>query len=218
LLLLPGSFLLPFPCHPTVHVWCTSLPGHPQPGPPRQRTGTYWSVIDAHFAPDALLKNPLFTVDGAEKACERWQRRRRRSHSVDLQADSSCEHPAGSWPDDVCQGTAHAVPILTRASSSFCQQNNLQVSCHYSCLPTDVAHYCAAHHSQKAAVAAAAVHSYHLFHLFQGAFDDNVQVLDIATHGNTALVKTRHNVLLRPFHLAKHFAPSVLVTLSSRCR
>eukprot|EP00775_Hariotina_reticulata_P007823 gene7823-8020_t len=54
---------------------------------------------------------------------------------------------------------------------------------------------------------------YHLFHFFQGAFHDKVQIMDIAVHGNKALVKTQHNVLLRPFHMAKYFAPSMVVTL-----
>jgi hypothetical protein len=54
---------------------------------------------------------------------------------------------------------------------------------------------------------------YHLFHFWQNVLDDRVEILDVAAHGNTVLAKIRHNLLLRPFHLAKHYLPSVLTNL-----
>jgi hypothetical protein len=40
-----------------------------------------------------------------------------------------------------------------------------------------------------------------------------LQVLDVAAHGSKVLVKVRHNLLLRPFHMAKHAAPALLTEL-----
>ncbi|WIA31025.1 hypothetical protein OEZ86_001063 [Tetradesmus obliquus] len=54
---------------------------------------------------------------------------------------------------------------------------------------------------------------YHLFHAWSGLLDDTVQVLDVAAHGNTVLLKYRHNLLLRPLHMAKHALPAVATQL-----
>eukprot|EP00882_Tetradesmus_deserticola_P001183 GHRQ01001279.1.p1 GENE.GHRQ01001279.1~~GHRQ01001279.1.p1 ORF type:complete len:224 (+),score=103.48 GHRQ01001279.1:145-816(+) len=54
---------------------------------------------------------------------------------------------------------------------------------------------------------------YHLFHAWSGLFDDRVQVLDVATHGSKILCKVRHNLLLRPFHMAKHTLPALAADL-----
>eukprot|EP00878_Enallax_costatus_P003851 GHUV01004067.1.p1 GENE.GHUV01004067.1~~GHUV01004067.1.p1 ORF type:complete len:224 (+),score=43.87 GHUV01004067.1:334-1005(+) len=54
---------------------------------------------------------------------------------------------------------------------------------------------------------------YHLFHFWQNMLDDRVEVLDVAAHGNTVLAKIRHNLMLRPFHLVKHYVPGVITNL-----
>uniref|UniRef100_A0A383VI57 Uncharacterized protein n=1 Tax=Tetradesmus obliquus TaxID=3088 RepID=A0A383VI57_TETOB len=54
---------------------------------------------------------------------------------------------------------------------------------------------------------------YHLFHAWSGLLDDTVQVLDVAAHGNIVLLKVRHNLLLRPLHMAKHALPAVATQL-----
>lgn len=54
---------------------------------------------------------------------------------------------------------------------------------------------------------------YHLFHAWSGLLDDRVQVLDVAAHGSTVLLKVRHNLLLRPLHMAKQALPAVATQL-----
>eukprot|EP00879_Flechtneria_rotunda_P002159 GHRR01002345.1.p1 GENE.GHRR01002345.1~~GHRR01002345.1.p1 ORF type:complete len:225 (+),score=56.46 GHRR01002345.1:220-894(+) len=50
----------------------------------------------------------------------------------------------------------------------------------------------------------------HLFHAWQSVFDDNIQVLDVAAHGNKILAKVQHNLFLRPVHIVKRFAPRIV--------
>jgi hypothetical protein len=38
-------------------------------------------------------------------------------------------------------------------------------------------------------------------------------VLDVASHGSKVMVKVRHNLLVRPFHMAKHAVPALATDL-----
>jgi hypothetical protein len=38
-------------------------------------------------------------------------------------------------------------------------------------------------------------------------------VLDVASHGGKVMVKVRHNLLVRPFHMAKHAVPALATDL-----
>jgi hypothetical protein len=40
-----------------------------------------------------------------------------------------------------------------------------------------------------------------------------LQVLDVASHGSKVMVKVRHNLLVRPFHMAKHAVPALATDL-----